>query len=107
MKSQFEEIPGIEEDCKQYTEILLQYTIINETNIHDASKLCVKALVLADRWSDIQSNAKKIAALQGLNKTDLSAWCYQKHRMLMKLHEHARSIWKSGSDNLKSRNGGY
>ena len=90
------------EDSRQYRELAKRYMDINVDKYAEAFEITKKAWALAQRWSDIQSNASVVAIEHGVKKTELSAWAYQRYRQLQNLHEHARMVWGVGERELGS-----
>ena len=37
-----------------------------------------------------------------VTKSDFTNYCYQKYKVLMKIHDFARSTWRQGQENLRS-----
>ena len=99
-KSQFEEI--VPEDFKQFRDISTKFMNIDLTNIEGLRVLTIESWLLATRWSEIQSNAVKVANNFGVNKTDFSTWAYQKYRQLQELHITCRSWHKSAKDDYRA-----
>lgn len=87
-KSPFEEI--CKEDFKQFREISTRFQKADMTDIDGLRMLTIDSWLLATRWSEIQSQAVKIAIDYDVNKTDFSTWAYQKYRQLQELHITAR-----------------
>jgi hypothetical protein len=89
------------EDCKQYRDIARRYMNLTTEDYISAFDVAQQSWVLAQRWSDIQSNAAQLAIEQNVRKTDLRDWAYQRYRQLQLMHEHARMIWKAGEDEAR------
>ena len=72
MKSEFEQI--CPEDFKQFRDISQRF---KNVKMEDADSLCMISIdswLLATRWSEIQSNASKIAQEYGITKMDFQNW---------------------------------
>ena len=89
------------EDSRQYRELAKRYMKINVDKFAEAFEITKKSWALAQRWSDIQSNASVVAVENDVKKTDLSTWAYQRYRQLQNLHEHARMVWGIGEREAK------
>ena len=89
------------DDIDQYYQIATDYLNLQTENPAGAFELSKKAWVLADRWSAIQANAGKLATMNGLSKTELKDYAYQKYRQMQLLHEHCRMVWRSGEDAIR------
>jgi hypothetical protein len=100
MISQFEKI--LPEDFKQFRDIASKFQEIDLTNINGLQELTIDSWLLATRWSEIQSNAVKIASDYGVNKTDFSTWAYQKYRQLQEMHITCRSWHRSAKEDYRA-----
>ena len=56
--------------------------------------ISIDSWLLATRWSEIQSNASKIAQEYGMTKMDFQNWAYQKYRQLQEMHITCRSWYR-------------
>lgn len=92
IKSQFEKI--VQEDFNQYREISKRFQHIENTDVSGLYQLSIDSWLLATRWSEIQSNASRIAIDGDINKTDFSNWAYQKYRQLQEMHITCRSWYR-------------
>jgi hypothetical protein len=99
-KSPFEEI--VKEDFNQYRDISKRFRNISMTDIEGLHELTIDSWLLATRWSEIQSNAVKIATEYDVNKTDFSTWAYQKYRQLQELHITARGWHRQAKEEFKA-----
>lgn len=102
-KSQFEKI--CQDDFNQFREISKQFQQIDMTDIDTLSQLCINSWLLATRWSEIQSNASKIAIDNDVNKTDFKDYCYQKYRQLQEMHITVRSWYRLAKEDERSLKG--
>lgn len=94
IKSVYEEI--YKEDSKQYRKLAKKYMEIKVDSYPLAFEVMKEAWALAQRWSDIQSNAEFVAVEKSVKKTTLRDWAYQRYRQLQYMHESARMIWGIG-----------
>ena len=92
MKSEFEFI--VKEDFEQYRDIAKRFRDIQMEDILGLKELTTDSWLLANRWSEIQSLASKIAQNTDINKTDFSNWAYQKYRQLQERHITCRSWYR-------------
>ena len=92
MKSDFEKI--VQEDFNQYRQIATRFRDVQMENCVELQQLTIDSWLLANRWSDIQSLASKIAQEHGINKTDFGTWAYQKYRQLQEMHITCRSWYR-------------
>lgn len=94
MKSEFEFI--VKEDFEQYRDIAKRFRDIQMENVSGLNALSIDAWILASRWNNITSCAKKIAEDYGISKTDFSDWAYHIYSLLKELHITTRS-WYNNS----------
>lgn len=99
IKSQFEKI--VQEDFDQFREISKQFQKVENTDAETLYQLSIDSWLLATRWSEIQSNASKIAIDGDINKTDFSNWAYQKYRQLQEMHITCRSWYRLAKEDEK------
>ena len=92
VKSQFERI--VQEDFNQFREISSKFMKVKPEDTDTLYELSIDSWLLATRWSEIQSNASKIAIDMDVNKTDFKDYCYQKYRQLQELHITCRSWYR-------------
>lgn len=92
IKSQFEKI--VQEDFNQFREISKKFMNVKPEDTDTLYELAIDSWLLATRWSEIQSNASKIAIDLDINKTDFKDYCYQKYRQLQEMHITSRSWYK-------------
>ena len=95
-KSQFESI--CQEDFNQFRDISKKCQTIQMTDIAGLNELTIDSWLLATRWSEIQSNASKIANQYEISKTDFGTWAYQKYRQLQEMHITCRSWYRSAKE---------
>lgn len=100
MKSQFEEI--VKEDCNQFRDLFKRYRDKRIEDLEELRNISTLALILAQRWCEIQSNASIIAKENGTNKTDFQQWAYQHYRNLQEMHIDCRSLYKCAREDLKA-----
>ena len=103
MKSEFEFI--VKEDFEQYRDIAKRFRDIQMEDILGLKELTTDSWLLANRWSEIQSLASKIAQNTEINKTDFSNWAYQKYRQLQELHITCRSWYRLAKEDEKQLKG--
>jgi surface protein len=81
---------------------LTELEVDSLTDITGLQQLTIDSWLLATRWSEIQSNAVKIASDFGVNKTDFSTWAYQKYRQLQEMHITCRSWHRSAKEDYRA-----
>ena len=100
MQSQFE--PIMQEDCNQFRELFKRYKNKRVEDIEELQKISTQALILAQRWCEIQSNASVLAKEKDIAKSDFQQWAYQHYRNLQEMHIDCRSLHRSSRDDLKA-----
>lgn len=103
MKSEFENI--VKEDFEQYRQIARRFRDVQMENCFELQQLTIDSWLLANRWSEIQSLASKIAQENQINKTDFGTWAYQKYRQLQEMHITCRSWYRLAKEDEKLLNG--
>lgn len=96
MKSEFEKI--CPDDFKQFREISKRFQDVRVEDADSLLRLSIDSWLLATRWSEIQSNASKIAQENGITKMDFQNWAYQKYRQLQEMHITCRSWYRSAKE---------
>lgn len=89
------------EDEEQYQTVAAEYLNLATEDFETAFVLTKKCWYIADRWSEIMANARKLASLHDVNKTDLYAWAYQRYRQMQLAHEHCRAMWRQGKEEIR------
>ncbi|MGN1297702.1 MAG: hypothetical protein ACI4VH_04680 [Clostridia bacterium] len=92
MKSEFEKI--CPEDFKQFRDISKRFQDVKMEHANGLFMISIDSWLLATRWSEIQSNASKIAQENGITKMDFQNWAYQKYRQLQEMHITCRSWYR-------------
>ena len=99
MKSEFEKI--CMEDFEQFREISRRFQNVQMENAEELFQISIDSWLLATRWSEIQSNASKIAHENGITKMDFQNWAYQKYRQLQEMHITCRSWFRLAKEDEK------
>ena len=100
MKSEFEQI--LPEDTKQFKDLFKRYKNKKLENLEELYEISTMALILAQRWCEIQSIASTIAKENNCSKTDFQQWAYQHYRNLQEMHIDCRSLYKCAREDLKA-----
>lgn len=103
IRSQFEKI--VQEDFNQFREISKEFQQVDNTDADTLYQLSIDSWLLATRWSEIQSNASKIAFNNDINKTDFGTWAYQKYRQLQEMHITCRSWYRLAKEDERMLRG--
>lgn len=100
MKSDFEQI--VPEDTKQFKDLFKRYRDKKLEDLNELYEISTQALILSQRWCEIQSMASVIAKENDLSKTDFQTWSYQHYRNLQEMHIDCRSLYKCAREDLKN-----
>lgn len=92
----------IEEDLKIYDTIIDEFKNLSSSDFTTAYSLSQDALVIADRWNEIMLNSAKYSKELEYNKSEFTNYCYQKFKMLMKIHDFCRVVYRQGSYEIKN-----
>lgn len=91
----------LEEDIKQYNGLVEDFNNLDSSDYTTAYTLSQLALSLADRWNELMLNSVKYSQEKGITKTDFTTWCYQKFKILMKIHDFCRVVYRQGSYEMR------
>ena len=100
MKSEFEKI--VPEDTRQFKELFKRYRDKKLEDLNELYEISTQALILSQRWCEIQSIASVIARENNVSKTDFQTWSYQHYRNLQEMHVDCRSLYKCAREDLKA-----
>ena len=89
------------EDNEQFLDLKLEYAQLNQENIGKASQIATKALILADRWSEISFQMAKLEKLGRTLSKDYRKRCGEKYKTMMEIHTHTRVIWGKGEERVR------
>lgn len=97
-----EKVKEIEEDIKLYEEIIRDFKSLDSSDYTTAYKLSQMALISADRWNEIMLNSAKYSKEIEVTKSEFTSYCYQKYKMLMKIHDFSRIVYRQGSYGIQN-----
>ena len=100
MKSEFEQI--LPEDTQQFKELFKRYRDKKIEDLSELYSISTTALILSQRWCEIQSLASVISKENDCSKTDFQTWAYQHYRNLQEMHIDCRSLYKCAREDLKN-----
>lgn len=100
IKSEFENI--VPEDTKMFKDLFRRYSNKKIEDLQDLYEISTTALILSQRWCEIQSMASVISKEKGCSKTDFQTWAYQHYRNLQEMHIDCRSLYKCAREDLKN-----
>lgn len=87
----------LNEDIEIYNKLMGEFKILNSSDYSTAYILSQEALVTADRWNEIMLDSVKYAKQLEITKSEFTNYCYQKYKILMKVHEMCRMIYRAGT----------
>ena len=90
------------EDLDMYRKLVEDFKNLQSADFSTAYALSQDALILADRWNEIMLNSVKYSKDLDCTKTDFSNYCYQKFKMLIKIHDFCRVVYRQGSYGIQS-----
>lgn len=91
----------LNEDIKYYNGIIEDFKDLESSDFTTAYTLSQVALITADRWNEIMLNSVKYSKELEVTKSEFTSYCYQKFKMLMKIHEMCRCVWRQGEENQR------
>lgn len=97
-----ENIKEIEEDIILYENILKDFSKLDSSDFTTAYRLSQMALISADRWNEIMLDSVKYSKNLEYTKSEFTSYCYQKFKMLMKIHDFCRVIYRQGSYGIQN-----
>lgn len=100
VKSEFEKI--VPDDVEQFKALFKRYRDKKLEDLEELYYISTTALILSQRWCEIQSVASVIAKENDVNKTDFQNWAYQHYRNLQEMHIDCRSLYKCAREDLKN-----
>lgn len=94
-------IEELNNEIKLYNDLLDAYNKLISTDYVTAYELARDSLSLADRWNEIMLNSIKYSKELKYTKSEFTNYCYQKYKILMKIHDICRCIWRQGEENQR------
>lgn len=93
-------IKQLDEDIEFYKYLLSEYESLSSEDYKYAYDLSKQALMTADRWNEIMLESAKYSKELDLPKSRFENYAYQKWKMLMKIHEFCRIVYRQGADGI-------
>lgn len=87
---------NLKEDIELYNNLMQDFKNLDSSDYSTAYVLSQEALITADRWNEIMLNSAKYSKEFEVTKSEFTNYCYQKFKMLMKVHEMSRMIYRQG-----------
>ena len=90
------------EDIDLYKGLVEDFKNLDSADYSTAYTLSQEALIMADRWNEIMLNSVKYSKDLDCTKTDFSNYCYQKFKMLIKIHDFCRVVYRQGVQSMQN-----
>ena len=87
----------LNEDIEFYKKLVEDFKNLDSNDFSTAYTLSQEALITADRWNEIMLNSVKYSKEMEVTKSDFTNYCYQKYKILMKIHEMCRMVYRAGT----------
>lgn len=91
----------LKEDINLYNGLIEDFKMLDSSDYTTAYTLSQLALVLADRWNEIMLDSAKYSKDYGKTKSEFLTYCYQKYKILIKVHDFCRVVYRQGSYEMK------
>lgn len=88
---------NLEEDINLYNGLVEDFNNLDSSDYASAYTLSQLALSLADRWNEIMLNSVKYSKELEYTKSEFVSYCYQKFKILMKIHDFCRMVYRKGA----------
>ena len=92
----------LNEDIEFYKKLVEDFKSLDSNDFSTAYTLSQEALITADRWNEIMLNSVKYSKELEVTKSDFTNYCYQKFKMLIKVHDFARVVYRQGVQGLQN-----
>lgn len=93
-------IKQLDEDIEFYKYLLSEYESLSSEDYKYAYDLSKQALMTADRWNEILLESAKYSKELDVTKSRFENYAYQKWKILMKMHEFCRIVYRQGKDGI-------
>lgn len=87
----------LNEDIEFYKGVIEDYKNLDSSDFTTAYSLSQVALITADRWNEIALNSIKYSKELDYTKSEFTFYCQQKYKILMKIHDSCRMIYRIGA----------
>jgi hypothetical protein len=92
----------LQQDIDLYNGLVRDFMDLDSGDFTSAYTLSQLALSLADRWNEIMLNSVKYSKELEVTKSEFTNYCYQKFKMLMKIHDFCRVVYRQGSYGIQN-----
>jgi len=90
----------LREDIEFYQTLMSDYESLDSSDYTFAYDLSKVALMTADRWNEILLESAKYSKELDVTKSRFENYAYQKWKILMKMHEFCRIVYRQGKDGI-------
>ena len=84
------------EDIEFYNKLMEDFKNLDSSDYSTAYVLSQEALITADRWNEIMLDSVKYSKELDYTKTEFTSYCYQNFKILMKIHDFCRIVYRQG-----------
>lgn len=95
----------LDKDIELYNGLVEDFNNLDSSDFASAYTLSQLALSLADRWNEIMLNSVKYSKDLEYTKSEFTNYCYQKFKILMKIHDFCRVVYRQGSYGIQYYDG--
>lgn len=92
----------LNEDIEFYKGLIEDFKNLDSSDFTSAYSLSQIALITADRWNEIMLDSVKYSRELDYTKSEFTNYCYQKFKMLMKIHDFCRVVYRQGSYGIQN-----
>lgn len=92
-----EELDQLNEDIEFYKNLMQDYEDLDSSDYTTAYNLAIVALLTADRWNEILLESAKYSKELDITKSRFENYCYQKYKILLKMHDFCRMVHRKGA----------
>jgi len=92
----------LQKDIELYNGLVEDFNNLDSSDFTTAYTLSQLALSLADRWNEIMLNSVKYSKETKYTKSEFTNYCYQKFKILMKIHDFCRVVYRQGSYGIQN-----
>lgn len=92
----------LNEDIEFYKGLIEDFQNLDSSDFTSAYSLSQVALITADRWNEIMLDSVKYSKELDYTKSEFTNYCYQKFKMLMKIHDFCRVVYRQGTYGIQN-----
>ena len=92
----------LQKDIELYNGLVEDFNNLDSSDYATAYTLSQLALSLADRWNEIMLDSVKYSKEMKYTKSEFATYCYEKFKILMKIHDFCRIVYRQGAYGIQS-----